>query len=80
MQGVPPTKITVKNYTPLHPTSAYKIATTFLPTATVQLTQTQSQTFSVKSMENTVGRTTTWRINNSNLTMCIGRSASGSFR
>ncbi|EGP87207.1 unnamed protein product [Zymoseptoria tritici ST99CH_1A5] len=54
MQGVPPTKISAKNYTPLHPTSSYKVATAFLPTATVQKTVTQSQTFSVSSRENTV--------------------------
>jgi hypothetical protein len=54
MQGIPPTKITMKNYTPLHPTSAYVIASTFLPVGTIATTLTQSQTFSVSSMENTV--------------------------
>ncbi|KAI5366489.1 hypothetical protein Slin14017_G041290 [Septoria linicola] len=53
MQGIPPTKITAKNYTPLHPTSSFSIAKTFLPIAKIQTTITQSQTFSVSSMENT---------------------------
>jgi hypothetical protein len=54
MQPVPPTKITKKNPTPLNPTSAYTIATTFMPQATILTTLTASQTFSVSSMENTV--------------------------
>lgn len=54
MQSVPPTKITLKGYTPLYPTSAYKIATAPLPVGTIATTITQSQTFSVKIQENTV--------------------------
>lgn len=54
MQPVPPTKITKKDHKPLHPTSAFTIATTFLPNPKVQTTVTQKQTFSVKSRENTV--------------------------
>lgn len=54
MQPVPPTKITKKNATPLHPTSAYTIATTFMGPAKMLTTLTASQTFSVSSMENTV--------------------------
>lgn len=54
MQPVPPTKITQKNYTPLYPTSSYSIATTYLPQASIATTMTESQTFSVVSIENTV--------------------------
>lgn len=54
MQSVPPTKITKKETKPLYPTSAYKVATTFLPTPSVTKTETASQTFSADSMENTV--------------------------
>lgn len=54
MQPVPPTKITAKNTKPLYPTSSVSIATTNLPIPKVQKTITQSQTFSVKSVENTV--------------------------
>lgn len=54
MQKVPPTKITMKNFTPVFPTSAYTVATTWLPTPSIQTTITASQTFSVSSMENTV--------------------------
>ncbi|KAM3419872.1 hypothetical protein BST61_g3201 [Cercospora zeina] len=52
MQGIPPTKITVNKFTPLHPTSPYTIATTWLPIATIQTTITQTQTFHVSSIEN----------------------------
>jgi hypothetical protein len=55
MQPVPPTKITKKNATPQYPTSAYTIAKTFLPIPKAVTTQTMVQTFSVKSVENTVG-------------------------
>lgn len=55
MQPVPPTKITVNHYTPLYPTSAYTVATTWLPRASIVTTLTESQTFSVVSVENTVG-------------------------
>ena len=54
MQPVPPTKITAKNTKPLYPTSSVKIAKTRLPIPSQLTTLTQSQTFSVKSMENTV--------------------------
>lgn len=54
MQPVPPTKVTAKNTKPLYPTSSVKIATTFLPIPSIQTTITQSQTFSVSSVENTV--------------------------
>ena len=54
MQPVPPTKITAKTATPLHPTSAFSIASTYLPNPSVLTTLTASQTFSVSSMENTV--------------------------
>nr|OQO23750.1 hypothetical protein B0A51_09252 [Rachicladosporium sp. CCFEE 5018] len=54
MQPIPPTKITKKNFTPLNPTSAVVIARTNLPPAQgVVTTLTQSQTFSVVSVENT---------------------------
>ncbi|CAK4030807.1 Cell wall synthesis KRE9 [Lecanosticta acicola] len=53
MQKVPPTKITMKNFTPMYSTSAYTIATTWLGTPTIQTTITASQTFSVVSQENT---------------------------
>ncbi|KAF2489250.1 hypothetical protein BU16DRAFT_531577 [Lophium mytilinum] len=52
MQPVPPTKITKKNASPQYPTSAVTFAKTFLPTPKQVTTQTMSQTFSVKSMEN----------------------------
>ena len=54
MQPVPPTKITAKNVTPLFPTSAVTVATTWLPLPSIVTTMTLSQTFSVSSMENTV--------------------------
>lgn len=54
MQPVPPTKITAKDTKPLYPTSSVNIAKTFLPIPSIQTTVTQSQTYSVSSMENTV--------------------------
>lgn len=54
MQPIPPTKITAKNTKPLYPTSAVSIATTRLPIPKIQTTLTQSQTYSVQSIENTV--------------------------
>jgi hypothetical protein len=54
MQSVPPTKITANQYKPLYPTSAYTIATTWMPHPSIQTTLTASQTYSVSSMENTV--------------------------
>lgn len=54
MAKLPGTKITKSSATPLFPTSDYVLATTFLPIPTVVQTLTQSQTFSTKSMENTV--------------------------
>ncbi|PNS16339.1 hypothetical protein CAC42_6446 [Sphaceloma murrayae] len=53
MQPVPPTKITAKTWTPLFPTSAFTIATTYLPIPSIVTTVTASQTFSVESIENT---------------------------
>lgn len=61
MQPVPPTKITATNTKPLYPTSSVSIATTILPIPKIQTTLTQSQTYSVSSMENTVcSRTAAW--------------------
>ncbi|KXL44687.1 hypothetical protein M433DRAFT_162285 [Acidomyces richmondensis BFW] len=54
MQPIPPTQITAKTPTPLYPTSAYTIATTYMPLPSITLTVTQSQTFSVSSIENTI--------------------------
>jgi Yeast cell wall synthesis protein KRE9/KNH1 len=54
MPKVPPTKITAKNPTPLYPTSAVQFAAEMLPNPTQKTTVTQSVTFSVESMENTV--------------------------
>lgn len=54
MQPIPPTKITKKQFSPLFPTSAYTIATAFLPNPSILTTVTASQTFSASSMENTV--------------------------
>lgn len=54
MQGVPPTKITAKNPTPLFPTSAFEIAKTWVAHPSQVTTLTESQTFSVQSKENTV--------------------------
>lgn len=54
MQGVPPTKISAKNPTPLFPSSAVQIAKTALPPPSIVTTMTQTQTFSVNSIENTV--------------------------
>ena len=54
MQPVPPTKIVATNTKPLFPTSAFTIATTFLPNPTVLKTTTQAQTFVVTSRANTV--------------------------
>ena len=54
MQPIPPTQITAKSVTPLFPTSAYTIATTYLANPSIVTTVTVSQTFSVVSMENTV--------------------------
>jgi hypothetical protein len=56
MQPIPPTKITKSKATPLHPTSAFTIAKSILPIPSQQTTITQSQTFSVSSVENTVRR------------------------
>ncbi|KAF4552856.1 putative cell wall synthesis protein KRE9 [Elsinoe fawcettii] len=53
MQPVPPTKITQKTWTPLFPTSAFTVATTYLPVPSIVTTVTAKQTFSVSSIENT---------------------------
>lgn len=57
MQPVPPTKITAKTWTPLFPTSAFTVATTYFPRPSIVTTITASQTFSVSSVENTVSIT-----------------------
>lgn len=54
MQGVPPTQITLKKMTPLFPSSAWTVAKTYLPKATILTTLTEAMTFSVKSHANTV--------------------------
>lgn len=54
MQPVPPTKITKNKATPLHPTSGFTIAKTFMALPKIQTTITQSQTFSISSRENPV--------------------------
>jgi hypothetical protein len=54
MQPVPPKTVTAKNTKPLYPTSSVVIAKTKLPIPSIQTTITQSQTFSVSSVENTV--------------------------
>jgi hypothetical protein len=56
MQPIPPTAITATSYSRLYPTSAYTIATTAMALPSITLTVTQSQTFSVSSIENTVSR------------------------
>ncbi|KAL1967777.1 hypothetical protein VTN77DRAFT_2466 [Rasamsonia byssochlamydoides] len=53
MAKQPGTTITAKTPVRQFPTSAYIIATTFLPEPTVQTTITAPQTFSVSSIENT---------------------------
>lgn len=58
MQSIPPTKITLKGYTPKYPTSSFKVATEALPAGTIVTTITQSQTFSVQIQENTVSHPT----------------------
>lgn len=50
---LPPTKMSLKSAAPLFPTSAYKLATTHLPTPTIQTT-ISAPAKSVKQMENTV--------------------------
>jgi hypothetical protein len=62
MQPVPPTKVTATNTKPLYPTSSVKIATAHLPIPSIQTTITQSQTFSVSSVENTVSCTLGWQL------------------
>lgn len=57
MQKVPPTKISLQSVTPLHPTSTYVIATTWLANPTILTTMTQVQTHSVQPIENTVSQT-----------------------
>lgn len=54
MASMPPTKISSKNPKPLFPTSDLTIATTFMARPTVVTTLTESQTFSVVSIQNTV--------------------------
>lgn len=52
----PPTKITMETPTPLNPTSAYQVATTFLAPPTVRITLTAPNTLAAANMENTVRR------------------------
>ena len=55
MQPIPGTQITAQSASMAYPTSSVLVATTYLPPATQwQTTMTQSQTFSVASIENTV--------------------------
>ena len=54
MQSVPPTKITLQTLKPMYSTSKYSIATTWVAKPTILTTLTESQTFSVTSIENTV--------------------------
>ncbi len=53
-QPIPPTKITARSAKPLYPTSAVVYAKTWLPIPSQVTTFTQSGTFSVSSVENTV--------------------------
>ncbi|KAK2762755.1 hypothetical protein FQN54_000929 [Arachnomyces sp. PD_36] len=53
MAILPPTKITMKTPTPLHPPSAYTVATTVLAPPTVQITMTAPHTWAAAIMENT---------------------------
>ena len=54
MQPQPPTKITAQSATPLWPTSSVVFAMTWLPRPSQVTTSTQTPTYSVSSMENTV--------------------------
>ena len=54
MQGIPPTKITERKVQPAYPTSAWTVARTFLPPASILTTLTAPMTFSVQSHINTV--------------------------
>jgi Yeast cell wall synthesis protein KRE9/KNH1 len=54
MPKLVPSKITAKNPKPIYPTSAVQFAATFLPIPVQKTTVTQSFTFSVASVENTV--------------------------
>ncbi|CAK44833.1 hypothetical protein AnigIFM63309_002309 [Aspergillus niger] len=53
MAKKPGSTIPVGTPTPQYPTSAYSVATTYLPQATVQMTLSASETYSVISIENT---------------------------
>ncbi|KAK2802490.1 hypothetical protein FQN50_007296 [Emmonsiellopsis sp. PD_5] len=50
----PPTKISLKTAAPLHPSSAYKIAQSFMPRPTIKTTISAKGTFVTTSIENTV--------------------------
>ena len=54
MQPIPSTAITATAYTPLYPTSAYTVARSPMPPASIIITVTASQTQSFSSRENTV--------------------------
>ena len=58
MPPVPPTAITATNTSPLWPTSAVVLASTFLPSPNVAVTIDQSNTYSVASHANTVSPVT----------------------
>lgn len=53
MQKIPPTKISLKKFSPLYPTSAYTVAKNWLPKPTILTTLTETQTYSVRSSINT---------------------------
>ena len=54
MQPKPGTKITATNTSPLNPSFAWTVATTFLPVPSQVTTSTQAPTYSGTSIENTV--------------------------
>ncbi|KAK3044644.1 hypothetical protein LTS18_000734, partial [Coniosporium uncinatum] len=53
MMAIPPTKITKSVATPLFPKSSVKIATTYLPTPSIDTTVTAPQTMTISMKENT---------------------------
>ena len=57
MQTQPGTKITAKNTSPLYPTSPWTVATTYLPEPSQVTTMTASATYTMTTIENTVGPT-----------------------
>ena len=84
MQPQPPTKITAQSASPMWPTSSVSIATTWLPRPSQVTTSTQTQTFSMSSMENTVSSSyrfpTCWLIQpNATTSGCPCSSAIGRY-